>query len=93
MENDAFDSVEKLSRLKFNEEEKKTYHKSFDDILQYVHQLSEVNTDGVEPLIQVSEIHNVFREDIPKDSIGVDAALQNAPTKEGSAFKVPKVIN
>ncbi|PCJ63292.1 MAG: Asp-tRNA(Asn)/Glu-tRNA(Gln) amidotransferase GatCAB subunit C [Planctomycetota bacterium] len=92
MENDAFDNVEKLSRLKFSENEKNTYQKSFNNILQYVEQLAEINTDGIEPLIQVSEIYNVFREDLPINSIGVDAALQNAPTKEGSAFKVPKVI-
>ncbi len=92
MEKKEFEKLSDLSRLKFSESETEKLKNEFENILQYVAQLSEVNTDGIEPLVQVSGISNVFREDNPITSIGVDAALQNAPQKEGSAFKVPNII-
>jgi aspartyl-tRNA(Asn)/glutamyl-tRNA(Gln) amidotransferase subunit C len=87
-----FENLTKLSRLSLNEHDKESFQKDFESILQYVAQLSEVNTENVEPLVQASGLKNVFREDIPIASIGVDAALSNAPSREGSSFKVPNVI-
>ena len=87
-----FDNLTKLSRLSLNDQDKEAFQKDFENILKYVAQLSEVNTENVEPLVQASGLKNVFREDIPVPSIGVDAALSNAPQREGSSFKVPNVI-
>ena len=87
-----FENLTKLSRLSLNEHDKESFQKDFESILQYVAQLSEVNTENVEPLVQASGLKNVFREDIPIASIGVDAALSIAPSREGSSFKVPNVI-
>lgn len=92
MNTQEFDNLTKLSRLQLNDQDKESFQKDFENILKYVAQLAEVNTDNVEPLVQASGLKNVFRQDIPVASIGVDSALSNAPQREGSAFKVPNVI-
>ena len=51
-------------------------------ILDYVDQLQQVNTDGVEPLAHPLPIHNVFRDDEPAPSLPVDEALANAPDRQ-----------
>lgn len=92
MNTKEFENLTKLSRLSLNEDDKEAFQKDFENILQYVAQISEVNTENVEPLVQASGLRNVFRDDIPIKPIGVDAALSNAPSREGSSFKVPNVI-
>ena len=87
-----FENLTKLSRLSLSDQDKESFQKDFENILQYVAQLSEVNTENVEPLVQASGLKNVFREDFPIKSLDVDAALSNAPLREGSSFKVPNVI-
>lgn len=62
-------------------------------ILDYVDQLKQVPTDGVEPLAHPLNIHNVFREDEPAESLPVDAALGNAPNRVGDFFGVPAVLD
>jgi aspartyl-tRNA(Asn)/glutamyl-tRNA(Gln) amidotransferase subunit C len=92
MNQQEFENLTKLSRLSLSDKDKEAFQKDFENILQYVAQLSEVDTENVEPLVQSSGLRNVFREDIPTGSLGVDAALSNAPQREGSSFKVPNVI-
>jgi aspartyl-tRNA(Asn)/glutamyl-tRNA(Gln) amidotransferase subunit C len=80
-----------LSKLQFSETEK---HELIDDmsrILTFVEQLNEVDTEGVEPLLHMSEAKNVLREDLPKTNITQAQGLKNAPVKDSDFFKVPKV--
>ena len=55
-------------------------------------QLNSVDTTNVEPLAQVTEMHNVFRADVVKQSTPTEEALKNAPASTDKHFKVPKVI-
>ena len=84
--------IAKLSKLEFSESEKETFTHQFNDILKYVEQLKSVDTTNVEPLAQVIELHNVFRDDVVKPSVSTEEALKNAPDKTDEHFKVPKVI-
>lgn len=84
--------VAKLAKLTVSEEEKEKLTLQLEQILNYVGQLNELNTDGVEPTSHAILMENVFREDEEKPSLPVDAALQNAPDQEKGFFKVPKVI-
>ena len=61
-------------------------------IVEYVNQLQQVNTDGVEPLYHALPMHNVFREDEPRPSLLVDEALANAPDRRGDFYGVPAVL-
>jgi len=81
-----------LARLELTEEEKEMFTGQMDAMLAYVDKLNEVNTDGVVPTSHAVPMENAFREDLVRPSIGVDAALANAPDRVESFFRVPKVI-
>ena len=84
--------IAKLAKLEFNEDEKAKFTEQFNEILAFMEKLNELDTSKVEPLSQVIELQNVFREDVVKPSIATEEALKNAPAKTDKFFKVPKVI-
>ena len=61
-------------------------------MIAFVEKLNELELDGVEPLLHMSEEVNVLREDEVKGSVSRDEALKNAPLHDDQFFKVPKVI-
>ena len=89
---ETVDRIAELSKLEFNAEEKASIMKDLDRILSFVEQLNEVDTDGVEPLIYMSEEVNVLRKDETRQDITRAEALKNAPQHDSDYFKVPKVI-
>ena len=91
---ELIDKLARLSRLSFADEtEKEKIRHDLNKILQFVDQLNEVNTEGVEPLIFINEDTNVLREDVVVHQITKADALKNAPMKNEEYFLVPKVIN
>ncbi|MCM0081267.1 Asp-tRNA(Asn)/Glu-tRNA(Gln) amidotransferase subunit GatC [Geomonas sp. Red32] len=84
--------VAKLARLELSEPELDTFTAQMDSILAYVEKLNALDTDGIVPTSHAVPMENAFRPDQPKDSIGVEAALANAPQHTDSFFQVPKVI-
>lgn len=84
--------IAELARLKFNEKELDNFTHQLNEILSYVEKLNELNTENVEPLSHPVENTNVFRDDEVKPSVPTEEALKNAPDKDESLFKVPKVI-
>ena len=85
--------VAKLARLQLSDADLTTMTKQLAAIVEYVTQLQQVNTDGVEPLNHALPVHNVFREDEPRPSLPVDAALANAPDRRGDFYGVPAVLD
>ena len=81
-----------LSRLQFNESEKAEIKNDLQRMIGFVEKLNELNLDGVEPLMHMSEEMNVLREDEIKGSVSPEEALKNAPLHDDQFFKVPKVI-
>jgi aspartyl-tRNA(Asn)/glutamyl-tRNA(Gln) amidotransferase subunit C len=84
--------VARLARLTLTADELEAMTGQMDAILGYVDKLNELNTDGIEPTAHAVPMENAFREDIVTASIGLERAQQNAPERDGSCFKVPKVI-
>jgi len=82
-----------LSRLHVTDAEVARFASELSAIVKYVDQLSQVNTDGVEPTAHVLPIHNVLRPDEVVPSPGPEAALANAPQRQGTFFRVPKVLD
>jgi aspartyl-tRNA(Asn)/glutamyl-tRNA(Gln) amidotransferase subunit C len=82
-----------LARLELSDVELATMTRQLSAILDYVRQLQEVDTEGVEPLAHALEVHNVFRADEPAPSLPVDAALANAPDRRGDFYGVPAVLD
>ena len=92
--NDALvDKLAILARLQFNAEEKENLRKDLQRMITFVDKLNELNTDGVEPLLHMTDSINVLRQDLVQGSISREEALKNAPDTDGVYFKVPKVIN
>jgi len=81
-----------LARLEFNDDEKIAIKGDLDRIIGFCDKLKEVDTEGVEPLIYLSNEQNVLREDKVGDMLTKQEALKNAPLADSDYFKVPKVI-
>ena len=91
--NDALiDNLSNLARLEFSAGEKEDIKKDLRRMIEFVEKLGELDTTGVEPLLHMSPSINVLREDIPGGSVSREEALANAPSTDGTYFKVPKVI-
>ena len=84
--------VAHLARLNIKPEEEDKLMQDMSKILDWVDQLKEVDTTGIEPITHMTEETNVLREDIPDQPITKEQALKNAPATDGDYFKVPKVL-
>lgn len=86
------DKLAHLSRLEFNEGEKAEIKNDLQRMIVFVEKLNELNLEGIEPLLHMSEEVNVLREDEVRGSVSRDEALKNASLHDEQFFKVPKVI-
>ena len=86
------DKLAKLSRLRFNEQEKAEIRADLERMIGFVDQLQALDLEGVEPLMHMSEADNIWREDVIKGEITREAALSNAPAHDHQFFTVAKVI-
>jgi aspartyl-tRNA(Asn)/glutamyl-tRNA(Gln) amidotransferase subunit C len=84
--------IAKLARIAMSEEELERLVPELNNILGWVEQLGEVDTDGVEPLATVIEQKLRLREDIVNDGNIRAEVLENAPEAQHGFFAVPKVI-
>lgn len=84
--------VARLARLELTEDEKTLFAGQMDAILGYVEKLNEQETGDIQPTSHAVPIENAFREDRMFPSIGIEKAVQNAPDRVDSFFRVPKVI-
>lgn len=89
---ELIDKLAKLSRLSFETDEKKAIMKDLERMLEFVEQLKEVDTEGIEPLIHINPEVNVLREDSVTEELSQKEALKNAPEHDSFYFKVPKVV-
>lgn len=87
------EEVAHLARLEFTEDGKADILNDMNRMLAFVDKLNEMDTEGVEPLIYMTDEVNVMREDEPKITLTQKEALKNAPKKDSDYFKVPKVID
>ena len=83
----------RLSKLKFNEDEMKLISNDLSKMLDFINQLQDLDTEGIDPLIHVNEEINNWREDQVQGMISQEEALSNSPVKEGTYFKLPKVLD
>jgi aspartyl-tRNA(Asn)/glutamyl-tRNA(Gln) amidotransferase subunit C len=84
--------VAKLARLALSDAEIDKMVPELNNILGWVEQLAEVNTDGVEPLTAVIDLKLRLRDDVVDDGDVRDKVLANAPDAQHGFFAVPKVI-
>src|SRR5215471_14695225 len=90
---DEVRKVAQLARLELSDDDLARMQQQLSVILDYVAQLQELDTTGVEELAHPLPVVNVFRPDEHVPSLPVDAALQNAPKRVGDYFGVPAVFD
>jgi aspartyl-tRNA(Asn)/glutamyl-tRNA(Gln) amidotransferase subunit C len=81
-----------LARLRLAAEEMAKFGAQLNSILSYVEKLNELDTTGVEPTSHVLALSDVMREDKVRASLSKDEALGNAPDRNDSFYRVPKII-
>jgi aspartyl-tRNA(Asn)/glutamyl-tRNA(Gln) amidotransferase subunit C len=84
--------IAKLARIAMSDDELERLVPELNNILSWVEQLDEVDTDGIEPLTAVIANKLRLREDKVTDGDCRDDILLNAPVTEHGFFAVPKVI-
>lgn len=81
-----------LARLEFEAGDKDAIKADLEKVIGFCEQLSQVDTEGVEPLIYMTDDVNVLRKDEITGHLTRDEALMNAPAKDSDYFRAPKVI-
>ena len=76
---DDVDKVSLLARLRMSPAELDVMTSQLQQIVQYVEQLSELDTEDIAPLAHAVEVHNVFAADEVRPSLDRELALANAP--------------
>ena len=90
--NKLIQDLSRLAKLKFDEKSARKMKRDLNKIIGFVDKLSEIDTEGVEPLIYLSEEVNVLRKDEVSNEVSQENALKNAPQKDSDYFKVPTVL-
>lgn len=85
--------VAKLARLELAEDEVERMMKDLGNILEYVAQLSELDTEGVPETAHLSAQGAPFRDDSVVQSLSNAQALAEAPRQAGGAFAVPAFVD
>lgn len=90
---DDVQHLAQLSSLQLSNTEVESLQKDLEGIIGYIQQLSELDTTGVEPTYQVTDLQNVWRNDVV-NTYGIDreSLLSLAPATESQQIKVPKVL-
>ncbi len=81
--------VAKLARLRLDDDEVDRMAGELSKILEHVETMNELDLDGVEPTSHVVDLTNVLREDVPRDGLDRETALEQAPDAASGGFRVP----
>ena len=92
VDNKLIYDLSRLAKLNFDEQTIEEMKSDFENILGFVDKLSEIDTEGVEPLIYLSNEVNILRDDKIGEVVAQEQALKNAPNKDSDYFKVPTVL-
>ena len=92
MDKNTVRKIARLARLALTPEQEDLAVTQLTNTMKWVEQLQEVNTDGVEPLASVTDIHLPLRKDVVNDGNCQDKILANAPEAIQGFFVVPKVV-
>jgi aspartyl-tRNA(Asn)/glutamyl-tRNA(Gln) amidotransferase subunit C len=85
-------NIANLARIEVRDDELDHLASELSNILHFVEQLAEVNTDGISPMTSVAAMTLPLRKDEITDGGQSDAVLVNAPEAEDGFFTVPKVV-
>ncbi|HHS49010.1 MAG TPA: Asp-tRNA(Asn)/Glu-tRNA(Gln) amidotransferase subunit GatC [Desulfurella acetivorans] len=84
--------LEKLAKLKLQENEIEQFNSQLNDILEYMKELDELDLSSTDPMLNPLSSVNFFRDDKVEKAFSQDEILKNAPSAFDRHFVVPKVI-
>ena len=84
--------VAQLARLELPDDQIELYTSQIEEILSYVDQLQEIDTQNVPPTTRAVEVVNAMREDLVDVKCLREDILNQAPHREGDFFRVPKIL-
>lgn len=92
LDKETVEKLAHLARLEFSESEKEEMLQDMNKITAFVEKINELDLEGVDPLIYMTEEGNLLREDEVNNEVTRDEALKNAPSRDTDYFRVPKVL-
>lgn len=92
MDKSSIEHVAMLARLKLADSEVESLESDLNRILGYAEQLSELDTESVEPLAHPCDLTNALRDDQTADSFSRDEIQANSPKSDGEFYLVPAVL-
>lgn len=84
---------ENMAMLELSESERERLKARFDEIVDSFSELDTYDTDGVEPLVTVLDLHSIMREDVSAKVLSREDLLENAPEQHDGYFQVPAAID
>lgn len=92
LDKDTVKNIAYLARMRVADDKLEPLAGELSSILNWIEQLQELDTDGVEPMASVSDVVLPQRKDVVTDGNCQAAVLKNAPDSEDGFFAVPKVV-
>ncbi len=92
LDKDTVREIARLARLRVPEEDLDGLAGELSRILDWVEQLDEVDTDGIDPMSSVAEVTLPARDDAVNDGADPERVLANAPDRVDDYYAVPKVV-
>lgn len=89
---ETVEKVSLLARLRLSAEELDKMTVQLGQIVQYIEQLSELDTDDVQPMAHAVELRNVFADDTVRESFDREQIMANAPHRDDECYRVPAVL-
>lgn len=81
-----------LARLELSDTETEGLKADLNRLLEYFGTLSQLDTEGVDPLARPVETHNVFRDDAVRPGLEPGAAQALGVATENGFFRVPRTV-
>lgn len=81
-----------LAKLELSDQEKEQAKKDLAEMLDYIDQLGQLDTEGVQPMSHIFDTNNVFREDVVTNGDDSENMLKNAPLEKDGMYEVPKTF-
>ena len=84
--------VAQLARIELTQDERQMLEKQFNDILNYIHKINQLDIADIEPASHPFDLKNVFREDEIRPPTAVEELLSLYPKRDRHMVHVPKII-
>jgi len=92
LDKDTVKNIAYLARMRVSDDKLEPLAGELSSIMDWIEQLQELDTDGVEPMASVSDVTLPQRKDVVTDGNCQAAVLKNAPDAVDGFFTVPKVV-